>query len=127
MRPPPFTEQRHARGHGSGGLAQRWWSAALCRSTVPATVGDRSRREAYAKITALPGGQYRTDAPSTHTNCASQAERVGVLRGKILKVGGFCPLTIRFHGPSARIIEGEGCTEHGATCSFNGILHREES
>jgi hypothetical protein len=69
-------------------------------------------------------GGYRTDIQSTNATCASQTEGVGTLRGGILTVGGSCPLTIRFDGRSARMIEGHSCTEHGATCSFDGILHK---
>jgi hypothetical protein len=82
------------------------------------------RWQMYARITALPGGQFHTDVQSTNATCASQTEGIGTLRGSTLTVGGSCPLTIRFKGRSVRMIEGEGCTEHGATCSFNGILHK---
>jgi hypothetical protein len=82
------------------------------------------RWQLYAKIAPLPNGQYRTDVQSTNATCASQTESVGTLRGSILTVVGSCPLTIRFNGRLARIIEDKGCSEHGATCSFNGIVHK---
>ena len=82
------------------------------------------RWQLYAKITRLPNGQYRTDVQSTNASCASQTEGFGILRGRTLKVAGSCSLTIHFDGRSARIIEGKGCTEHGAACCFDGILHK---
>jgi hypothetical protein len=84
------------------------------------------RWQLYAKITPLPDGRYRTDVQSTNATCASQTDGVGTLRGKTLKIAGSCPLTIRFNGRSARMIEGRGCTEHGATCSFVGILRKKK-
>lgn len=84
------------------------------------------RWQLYAKITPLSGGRYRTDIQSTNATCASQTEGIGTLRGRTLKVAGSCPLTIRFKGQSARIVEGVGCaSEHGATCTYSGTLRRE--
>jgi hypothetical protein len=81
----------------------------------------------YAKITALSDGRYRNDVQSTNATCASQTDGIGTLRGKTLKVAGSCPLTIRFKGRSARIVEGAECaSEHGATCTYSGTLQREE-
>lgn len=80
----------------------------------------------YAKITALSDGRYRTDVQSTNATCASQTDGIGTLSSKTLKVVGSCPLTIHFQGRSARIVEGAECaSEHGATCSYSGTLHRE--
>ena len=84
------------------------------------------RWQLYAKITELADGRYRTDVQSTNATCASQTEGVGTLRGKTLTVAGSRPLTIRFQGRSARIVEGAECaSEHGATCTYSGTLRRE--
>ena len=79
----------------------------------------------HAKITPVEGRSYKVQLTSTNATCASQTEGTGTLRGNTLKTAGSCPLTIRFNGRTARVIEGEGCvSEHGSTCSFNGVLHR---
>jgi len=79
----------------------------------------------YAKITPVEGRSYKVQLTSTNATCASQTEGTGTLRGNTLKTAASCPLTIRFNGRTARVIEGEGCaSEHGSTCSFTGVLHR---
>ena len=79
----------------------------------------------YAKIAPATGGRYRVEVQSTNATCASQTNGVGTLRGKVLKVGGSCPLTISFSGHSARIVESDGCADHGATCTYSGTLRRK--
>ena len=78
-----------------------------------------------AKVSPAGRGRYKIQVTSTNANCASQTDGVGTLRGKVLKVSGSCPLTIRFRGQSARIVEGKGCVDHGATCTFSGTLRAE--
>lgn len=80
----------------------------------------------HAKITPAEAGAYKVQVTSTNATCASQTEGVGTLRGNVLKTVGTCPLTIRFNGRTARVIEGEGCAaEHGSTCTYSGTLRVE--
>lgn len=79
-----------------------------------------------AKITPESKGRFKVQVTSTNTNCASQTDGIGTLRGKTLKISGSCPLTIRFQGRSARIVEGAECaSEHGASCTYSGTLQME--
>ena len=80
----------------------------------------------HAKITPAPSGRYKVVVTSTNATCASQTEGIGTLRGKVLTVGGSCPLTIRFDERLAQIVEGEGCIDHGATCTYSGLLRRKK-
>lgn len=81
----------------------------------------------HAKITPVEGRSYKVQLTSTNATCASQTEGTGTLRGNTLKTSGSCPLTIRFNGRTARVIEGEGCaSEHGSTCTYSGTLRMEK-
>lgn len=75
-----------------------------------------------AKIEAAGRARYRVALSSTNEGCASLTEGTGTLQGRILILKGTCPLRISFSSRSMRVQEGRGCLDHGAMCTFDGLL-----